>query len=60
MNPGLTRIVTETERRREISFAFSRARERAAEIAKVQEVYIITGDWDLLIKLRAESVDTIG
>ena len=38
-------------------------RERAAEIAKfpeVQEVHIITGDWDLLIKLRAESVDTIG
>jgi DNA-binding Lrp family transcriptional regulator len=38
-------------------------RERAAEIAKfpeVQEVHIITGDWDLLIKLRAEGVDTIG
>jgi DNA-binding Lrp family transcriptional regulator len=38
-------------------------RDRAAEIAKfpeVQEVHIITGDWDLLIKLRAESVDAIG
>jgi Lrp/AsnC family leucine-responsive transcriptional regulator len=38
-------------------------RDRAAEIAKfpeVQEVHIITGDWDLLIKLRAESVDSIG
>ena len=38
-------------------------RERAAEIAKfeeVQEVHIITGDWDLLIKLRAESVSSIG
>jgi Lrp/AsnC family leucine-responsive transcriptional regulator len=38
-------------------------RERAAEIARfpeVQEVHIITGDWDLLIKLRAESVNTIG
>ncbi len=35
----------------------------AAEVAKfpeVQEVHIITGDWDLLIKLRAESVDVIG
>ncbi len=35
----------------------------AEEIAKfpdVQEVQIITGDWDLLIKLRAESVDAIG
>jgi Lrp/AsnC family leucine-responsive transcriptional regulator len=38
-------------------------RDGAAEIAKfpeVQEVHIITGDWDLLIKLRAESVDSIG
>jgi Lrp/AsnC family leucine-responsive transcriptional regulator len=26
----------------------------------VQEVHIITGDWDLLIKLRAENVDAIG
>ena len=26
----------------------------------VQEVHIITGDWDLLIKLRAESVESIG
>jgi DNA-binding Lrp family transcriptional regulator len=35
----------------------------AEEIAKfpgVQEVHIITGDWDLLIKLRAENVDAIG
>ncbi len=35
----------------------------AAEVAKfpeVQEVHIITGDWDLLIKLRAENVDAIG
>ena len=38
-------------------------RDRAAEIAKfpeVQEVHIITGDWDLLIKLRADSVNSIG
>jgi DNA-binding Lrp family transcriptional regulator len=38
-------------------------RDKAAEIAKfpeVQEVHIITGDWDLLIKLRAESVDSVG
>jgi DNA-binding Lrp family transcriptional regulator len=27
---------------------------------EVQEVHIITGDWDLLIKLRAENVDAIG
>ena len=35
----------------------------AGEIAKfpeVQEVHIITGDWDLLIKLRAASVESIG
>ena len=38
-------------------------RDKAAEIAKfpeVQEVHIITGDWDLLIKLRTESIDSIG
>ncbi len=27
---------------------------------EVQEVHIITGDWDLLIKLRAEAVKTVG
>ncbi len=35
----------------------------AAEVAKfpeVQEVHIITGDWDLLIKIRAENVDAMG
>src|SRR3972149_10805881 len=35
----------------------------AEEIAKFpegQEVHIITGDWDLLIKLRAENVEAIG
>jgi Lrp/AsnC family leucine-responsive transcriptional regulator len=35
----------------------------AKEIARfpeVQEVHIITGDWDLLVKLRAECVDAIG
>ena len=31
-----------------------------AKFAEVQEVHIITGDWDLLVKLRAESVDAIG
>jgi len=38
-------------------------RDKAAEIAKfpeVQEVHIITGDWDLLIKLREKNVDSIG
>lgn len=38
-------------------------RDIAGEIAKfpeVQEVHIVTGDWDLLIKLRAKGVDTVG
>ena len=38
-------------------------RELAREIAKfpeVQEVHIITGDWDLLIKVKAENVEAIG
>jgi len=38
-------------------------RDIAKEIAKfpeVQEVHIITGDWDLLIKLKGKDVDTVG
>lgn len=38
-------------------------RDMAKEIAKfpeVQEVHIITGDWDLLIKLKGKDVDTVG
>ena len=38
-------------------------RKLAEEIAKfpeVQEVHIITGDWDLLIKVKAEDVEAIG
>lgn len=38
-------------------------RHTAEDIAKfpeVQEVHIITGDWDMLIKLKAENVDSIG
>lgn len=34
--------------------------EEIAKFPEVQEVYIITGDWDLLVKLRAKSVDAIG
>jgi len=34
--------------------------EEIAKFVEVQEVHIITGDWDLLVKLRAESVDAIG
>jgi Lrp/AsnC family leucine-responsive transcriptional regulator len=34
--------------------------EEIAKFPEVQEVHIITGDWDLLVKLRAESVDAVG
>lgn len=34
--------------------------EEIARFAEVQEVHIITGDWDLLVKLQAASVDAIG
>jgi len=34
--------------------------EEIRKFPEVQEVHIITGDWDLLIKLRAENVDAIG
>jgi Transcriptional regulators len=38
-------------------------RDIANEIAKfpeVQEIHIITGDWDLMIKVKAENVDKMG
>ncbi len=34
--------------------------EEIAHFPEVQEVHIITGDWDLLVKLRAENVEAIG
>ncbi|MCW4006996.1 MAG: Lrp/AsnC family transcriptional regulator [Candidatus Bathyarchaeota archaeon] len=34
--------------------------EEIAKHAEVQEVHIITGDWDLLVKLRTENVDAVG
>lgn len=34
--------------------------EEIAQLSEVQEVHIITGDWDLLIKIRAENVNDIG
>ena len=34
--------------------------EEIARFPEVQEVYIITGDWDLLVKLRDENVNAIG
>jgi Lrp/AsnC family transcriptional regulator, leucine-responsive regulatory protein len=34
--------------------------EEIVRLPDVQEVHIITGDWDLLVKVRAESVDAIG
>ncbi len=34
--------------------------EEVARFPEVQEVHIITGDWDLLVKVRAENVDSVG
>ena len=34
--------------------------EEIARFPEVQEVHIITGDWDLLVKLRGENVEAIG
>jgi len=31
-----------------------------SQFQEVQEVHIITGDWDILIKVKAENVDAIG
>lgn len=34
--------------------------EEIVKFPEVQEVHIITGDWDLLVKLRTENVDAVG
>jgi len=34
--------------------------EEISRLPEVQEVHIITGDWDLLVKLRAQNVEAIG
>src|SRR3972149_6948251 len=34
--------------------------EEIARFPEVQEVHVITGDWDLLVKLRAEHVEAVG
>ncbi len=34
--------------------------EEISHFPEVQEVHIITGDWDLLVKLRAENVEAVG
>lgn len=34
--------------------------EQIAKFPEVQEIHIITGDWDLLIKLKAVNVDAVG
>ncbi|MDR0372974.1 MAG: Lrp/AsnC family transcriptional regulator [Nitrososphaerota archaeon] len=34
--------------------------EEIARFPEVQEVHIITGDWDLLVKLRAQNVEAVG
>ncbi|MCW4051771.1 MAG: Lrp/AsnC family transcriptional regulator [Candidatus Bathyarchaeota archaeon] len=33
---------------------------RIAAVPEVQEVHIITGGWDILVKVRADHVDTLG
>ena len=34
--------------------------EQIAKFQEVQDVHIISGDWDILIKIRGESVDAVG
>lgn len=34
--------------------------EKIAKMKNVEEVHIITGEWDLLLKIRAESMDELG
>jgi Lrp/AsnC family leucine-responsive transcriptional regulator len=37
-----------------------RVAKEIAELAEVQEVHIISGEWDILIKVKAKDVDCVG
>jgi DNA-binding Lrp family transcriptional regulator len=56
-------ILTSVAYRQADKEALLSQREIAKEVTKfaeVQEVHIITGDWDLLIKVKAEDVEAVG
>ena len=63
LDSGTTAFIFASVSYRTKNSGLSSQRFVAKEIAsfqEVQEVHIITGDWDLLIKLRAEAVDKVG
>ncbi len=64
LNGGTTAFilasVTYRTKNNETKFSQRGVAEEIAKFPEVQEVHIITGDWDLLIKLKAENVDRIG
>ena len=63
LDSGTTAFIFASVSYRTKNSGLSSQRIVAKEIAsfqEVQEVHIITGDWDLLIKLRAEAVDKVG
>ena len=60
---GCLAAKTIAEKGLKVCIVEKKKRQVAEEIARfpeVQEVHIITGDWDLLMKLRAENVEAIG
>jgi Lrp/AsnC family transcriptional regulator, leucine-responsive regulatory protein len=56
----LAQVSYRTKNDNETSITQRDVAEEIARFPEVQEVHIITGDWDLLVKLRAESVDAVG
>jgi Lrp/AsnC family transcriptional regulator, leucine-responsive regulatory protein len=56
----LAQVSYRTKNDNETSITQRDVAEEIARFPEVQEVHIIAGDWDLLVKLRAESVDAVG
>jgi DNA-binding Lrp family transcriptional regulator len=52
--------VAYTDPRRSDIISQREVAEKVSRFPEVQEVHIISGDWDLLIKVRVEDVDMVG
>lgn len=44
----------------ESEFSQEAVAERLAEFPEISEVYIIAGDWDLMLKIRSQSIEDVG
>jgi Lrp/AsnC family transcriptional regulator, leucine-responsive regulatory protein len=60
INAGTAAFILASVSYRDAHLSQRNVAEEIAKFPEVQEVHIITGDWDLLVKLRGENVNAIG